>query len=382
MDSLRICTRCVVDTTIPDIQFDDQGVCTLCKIHDELEKHFPLGEVGQQRLNRLVEKIKVSGKNKRYDCMVGVSGGRDSTYTLYLAKKLGLRPLAVHFDNGWNSEIAVSNIKNALTKLDIDLHTVVADWEEFKDLQLAFLKASVSDAEIPTDVAIAGTRVQVAAEEGIKYIITGHSFRTEGLMPISWTYMDGKYINSVYKQFGTRSKLKTIPNYTLFDLFYYTFIKGIKLIPLLNYVEYNHEKVHKILQEELDWTYYGGHHHESYYTHFFQSFLLPQKFNIDKRKVEYSALIRSGQMDRDEALREITEIPYPYDPELVGYTIKKLGLTPVEFEEFMAAEPKTFLDYPTYYPLIKSMGFPIKIACDLGLLPRHLCLKYLGLQDL
>ncbi len=377
-DNLRICTRCVSDTTIPGIQFDEQGVCKFCKMQEQLEKQYPQGAAGQEMLNKIVEKIKASGKNKRYDCIVGTSGGRDSTYTLYLAVKLGLRPLAVHFDNGWNSEIAVSNIKNATNRLDVDLYTHVADWESFKDLQLAFLKASVSDAEIPTDVAIFGTLHRLAASEGVKYIINGHSFRTEGVMPIGWTYMEGKYINSVYKKFGHGKDQSSIPNFGLFDLIYYTIIRGIKTIPILNYVEYNQNEVGQILEKECGWTYYGGHHHESYYTHFFQSYYLPRKFGIDKRKLEYSALIRSGQMTREAAMAEIHGKPYPFEEELVDYTIKKLGLTVEEFEAIMKAPNKTFHDYPTYYPLIKACRLPVKIATDLKLLPDLLYMKYLG----
>jgi len=368
------CARCVLDTTIPNIRFDDKGACNYCKIHGDLEKEFPRGEEGQRCLEVLVQKIQSKVKNKPYDCVVGVSGGRDSTYTLYLAKQLGLRPLAVHFDNGWNSEIAVSNIKNAVSRLNIDLFTHVADWEEFKSLQLSFLKASVSDAEIPTDVAIFGTLHQAAAREGIQYILNGHSFRTEGVMPIGWTYMDGKYINSVHHIFGG-AKLRTIPNFTLTDMLYFTYVKRIKVIPILNYVPYNHDEIGKILEKEVGWQYYGAHHHESYYTHFFQSFYLVQKFNIDKRLVEYSALVRSGIIEREEAIEKM-QIPYSFDEELVEYALNKLGLTHAEFNAVMAAPRKSFQDYPTYYPFIKAMQAPVKIASDLGLIPSLLYSKF------
>ena len=374
MDKPQRCARCVLDTTIPNIRFDDKGVCNYCKIHDDLEKEFPRVEEGQKCLEVLVQKIQSKGKNKPYDCVVGVSGGRDSTYTLYLAKQLGLRPLAVHFDNGWNSEIAVTNIKNAVSRLNIDLFTHVADWEEFKSLQLSFLKASVSDAEIPTDVAIFGTLHQAAAREGIQYILNGHSFRTEGVIPIGWTYMDGRYINSVHHMFGGAS-LKTIPNFTLTDMLYYTFIKRIKVVPILNYVLYDHDEIGKILKKEVGWQYYGGHHHESYYTHFFQSFYLVQKFNIDKRLVEYSALVRSGIIEREEAIEKM-QIPYSFDEELVEYALNKLGLTHAEFNAVMAAPRKSFQDYPTYYPFIKAMQAPVKIASDLGLIPSLLYSKF------
>lgn len=376
MSAFQRCTRCISDTTIPDIRFDQDGVCNYCKIHDELEKEFPRGEAGKGKLDAMVEQIRLAGRGKSYDCVVGVSGGRDSTYTLYLAAKLGLRPLAVHFDNGWNSEVAVSNIKNAISRLKIDLYTHVADWEEFKSLQISFLKASVSDAEIPTDVAIFGTLHQVAAREGIRYIINGHSFRTEGVVPIGWTYMDGRYINSVNRLFGGK-RLRTVPNFTMTDLLYYTLFKRIRVVPLLNYVEYRHEQVQALLEKELGWQYYGGHHHESYYTHFFQSYYLPTKFNIDKRLLEYSALVRSGYLSRGDALEKMKE-EYKYDQELVQYTVKKMCLSQDEFTKIMETPPRSFKDYPTYYPLMNAFRYPVKIACDLGILPSLLYQKYLG----
>lgn len=374
----RTCKRCVSDTTIPGIRFSSQGVCNYCDIHDEMESKYPLGARGQEELAKKVAEIKRQGQGKDYDIIVGVSGGRDSTYALHKVVELGLRPLAVHFDNGWNSEIAVTNIKNATTKLGVDLHTIVADWDEFRDLQIAFLKASVSDAEIPTDVAIHGTLHQVAAEEGIRAVVFAHSFRTEGVMPIGWTYMDGRYIQGIHRRFGRRKKLKTIPNFKLTDFFYYTFVRRIEVIPILNYFPYDQKEVDAFLTSELGWTYYGGHHHESFYTHFFQSYLLPRKFGIDKRKVEYSALIRSGQMKRKEALVELREVPYPYEDELVDYVISKLELTRDEFEEIVARERKSFHDYPTYYPWIRSLSWPLKLATRCNLIPKLLYLKFLG----
>lgn len=375
MNNYQICNRCICDTTIPGITFDEKGECMYCKIHDQMETEFAPGKESERKLKKIVSEIKAAGKGKKYDCIVGVSGGRDSTYLLYTTVKLGLRPLAVHFDNGWNSSIAVTNIKRSLERYNIDLETYVVDWDEFKDLQKSFLMASVSDAEIPTDVGIFGTVHRIAAKEGIKYIMNGHSFRTEGVMPIGWTYMDGRYIKALQKRFGTK-KLKTFPNFSLFDLFYYTFIKKIKTIPLLNYVDYIHSRVQKLLSKEMGWTYYGGHHHESYYTNFFQSYLLPKKFNIDKRKIEYSALIRSGQKKRQEALREITEVPYPYEEELVNYTIGKLGFTKKEFQEIFKAPVKSFKDYPTYYRTVKTFMGPLKLAARYGLVPKLLIQKF------
>jgi N-acetyl sugar amidotransferase len=366
-----------MDTTIPGIRFDQEGICNYCHSHDELDRHFALTSNNQKRFEALIKKIKCQGKRKSYDIIVGVSGGRDSTFALYTAVKLGLRPLAVHFDNGWNSEIAVSNIKRATDKLKVDLYTYVIDWEDFKNLQISFLKASVPDAEIPTDVAIHGLLHRVAAREGIKYLVFAHSFRTEGVVPLTWTYMDGRYISSVQKIFGTK-RLKDYPNMRIRDVFYYKMIKRIRVVPLLVYVRYHQKEVESLLERDLGWQYYGGHHHESYYTHFFQSYYLPHKFNIDKRKIEYSALIRSGQLNREDALREIRGQKYPYDPELVSYTINKLGLTPEEFSAIMKAPNKTFHDYPTYYPFLSGLRYPIRLASFLNLVPQHLYHKFFG----
>ncbi|MEM7166363.1 MAG: N-acetyl sugar amidotransferase [Planctomycetota bacterium] len=374
---LRVCTRCVSDTTIPGIRFDDRGVCNYCDVHDEMEQRYPQGKAGELILEQKVEAMKRRGRGRDYDIIVGVSGGRDSSYALDRVVKLGLRPLAVHFDNGWNSEIAVSNIKTLTEKLNVDLHTHVADWEEFKELQLSFLRASTSDAEIPTDVAIHATLHKVAAQEKIRSLVFAHSFRTEGVMPIGWTYMDGRYIKHVQRRFGKR-RLKTVPNFYMKDLFYHTFFQRIEALPILNYLPYNQKKIDKYLTEELGWRYSGGHHHESYYTHFFQSYYLPKKFGIDKRKIEFSALVRSGQVERDYALAELEACEYPYEEELVEYVIQKLGLSQGEFEEIMQAKPKSFRDYPTYYPWLRLFHWPIKLAAQGNLIPRLLYLKFFG----
>lgn len=372
---MRICTRSVLDDTIRGIRFDENGECHYCKIYDEMDKLYPV-ENRQEDLEAIVAKIKAKGKGKKYDCVIGVSGGTDSTYTMIKVKELGLRPLAVHLDNGWNSEIAVKNIKNACDILGIELYTYVIEWEEFKDLQLSFLKASTPDAEVPTDVAIHSILVKMAAKEGVKYVLNGHSFRTEFIMPKEWTYMDGKYIKAVQKQFGTK-KLKSFPNYTIFDTVWQNFIKGVKVVPFLNYFEYSKEDARKVLEKEVGWQYYGGHHHENTYTKFYQSHLLPKKFGIDKRKTALSASVLSGKMTRQEALDILENEHHHVDKETVEFVIRKLGITQEEFDEIMKLPVKSFRDYPTYYPLIKAMKGPIKLACKLGLLPMILYYKFL-----
>ncbi len=355
------CVRCVMDTTDPLIRFDSRGICQYCHLHDRLERDYPLDAGGEAELFRIIEEIKHKGAGKPYDCVIGVSGGTDSTYQLYLAKKLKLRPLVVHFDNGWDSEIAVSNIKHATEKLGFDLYTYVVDWEEFKNLQIAFLRASTPDCEIPTDIGIKATLYRAAAGHGIKYIVNGHSFRTEGKVPIMWSYGDGRYIKSIQKIFGPK-RLKSFPNFTLFDLFYYSYFKRIKQFRLLYYFAYHKKSIKKMLKKELNWQDYGGHHYESVYTRFYQGYILPEKFGIDKRKREFSTLIRSGQLDRQEALDVLkTTLPMPREQAERdrAYVVKKLGLSDDEFSDIMQQKPRSFLEFPNYYNTLKKYRLPI-----------------------
>ena len=373
----QVCTRCIMDTTIPEIHFDAAGVCQFCSIHDVLDAMYPLGDEGERKLAAVVAEMKAAGRGANHDCVVGVSGGRDSTWLLLTAVRLGLRPLAVHFDNGWNSEIAVTNIKNAVNILGVELETHVADWEEFKDIQKAFLRASVPDVEIPTDVAIHSVLHRVAAKEGIKYILNGHSFRTEGVAPRGWTYFDGRYITAVRRRFGNLG-FSADQNFTFLDVFRFMFAHRIKTVPILNFRPYNQAEITALITRELGWTYYGGHHHESLYTKFIQSYLLPRKFRIDKRRTEMSALIRSGQQDRQEAIDYLDNHEYEYDETLIPYVLSKLELTTEEWDDIWRLPPKSYLDYPSYYPLLRTFRGPIRLLADVGVIPKLLYLKYLG----
>lgn len=339
-----------MDTSDPEIVFDNDGVCKHCLRYDiELPKRVFSGIEAENKLNHIVDKIKKAGKNKEYDCIVGVSGGVDSTYVAYISKELGLRPLAIHFDNGWNSELAVSNIEKILNKLDIDLFTYVIDWEEFKDLQLSFLKASTPDGEVPTDHAINALLFREASKRGIKYIMSGMNFATESMSVRMWSYghSDWKYIRAVHNIFGSKS-LKRYPHFSFLDLFYWTFVKRIESVSILNYLDYNKENVMKLLQNELGWIYYGGKHYESVYTRFYQGYVLPKKFNIDKRVGHLSDLIRSGQIARNEALNELNKVGYPDEMQRIDFdfVLKKLDLNKEMFNEIMESENKNFLDYP------------------------------------
>ncbi len=350
--SYQECVRCVMDTTDPDIEFDEKGLCNHCKRYfvragTELLHH----EEGQKKVNALVEKMKEHGRGKDYDCVIGVSGGVDSTMVAYIVKKkYGLRPLAIHFDNGWNSELAVSNIEKTLKTLGIDLYTYVVDWEEFKDIQLSFLKASVANAEVPTDHAIGAILYKLACEKGIKYIISGSNIETEAIMPKAWGYdnRDYRHLKCIHKKFG-KVKIKTFPHYGLFDFFYFIFLRGLRFVRILNAAPYNKKEALKILENELGWVNYGGKHYESIFTRFFQAYILPHKFGFDKRRAHYSTLICAGQMSREEAKEALKVDPYPkalleQDKE---YVIKKLGLTEAEFEAIMKLPPKTHKDYPS-----------------------------------
>jgi N-acetyl sugar amidotransferase len=354
----RTCTRCVMDTTDPDISFDAQGVCAHCHNFDMLaaKRLIPAAD-RPARLAALIEKVKRDGRGKDYDCIIGVSGGVDSTYVAYLTRELELRPLAVHFDNGWDSELAVANIEKALKTLNIDLLTYVVDWPEFRDLQLSFLRASTPDGEVPTDHAIVALLYQTAVRHRVKHILLGVNVNSEAIMPLKWGYgySDFRYISAVHRQFGT-VPLKTFPRYTLTQLFDYMFVRRIQLVPILDYVDYHKRSAMEKIENALGWAYYGGKHYESIYTRFFQSYVLPRKFNIDKRRAHFANLVLSGQIDRAEACRMLLEPIYsePGVMEDRAYAIKKLGLTDAEFDAIMAHPPKTFLDYPNSYSRIEK----------------------------
>lgn len=362
----RVCTRCIMDTTDPEITFDENGHCNHCRRYlrrVKTEQHYD--EKGQELLKRMVDEIKRRGKNKPYDCIIGVSGGIDSTYVAYIVKKLGLRPLAVHLDNGWNSELSVNNIQKTLEKLDIDLYTHVLDWEEFKDLQLSFLKSSFINAEIPTDHAIVAVLLKVAAQKNVRFILAGSNIATEGIHVPAWVYeyRDWRLTKAIQKRFG-KYKLKTFPHFNLFQAAYYLIVKQIKFIPILNFVRYDKNEAMETLQKELDWQYYGYKHYESIYTRFYQSYILPVKYNADKRKSHLSSLILAGQISREEALEELKKETCP--AELVRedkvYVAKKLNLTEGELDEILALPPKSYKEYPNNSFFFKKLSFFIKLA--------------------
>jgi N-acetyl sugar amidotransferase len=339
-----------MDTSDVDIRFDEKGVCNHCTNYFErIANRVYQGEKSDDELLQIIAKIKKAGKGKKYDCVIGVSGGIDSSYVAYKAKKRGLKPLLVHLDNGWNSEISVKNIKNLANILGFDYQSFVLDWEEFRDIQLAFLRASIPEMETPTDIAIPGALHQVAAKYGIKYIISGGNFATEGILPKTWHYnaKDFKYFKHIQKTFGTK-KIKKFPFFGWKEEAYYKLVKGIKMVYLLNYVPYNKQEAMQILQDELGWRYYGGKHYESKYTGFVQSYIMPEKFNMDYRRATLATQICTGEVSREFALEELTHKSYDAEKsnEEKEYVCKKLGITTQEFDKIMGDSAKIYRDYP------------------------------------
>lgn len=344
------CVRCIMDTTDPDIVFDEEGKCNHCtsflKRREEVKA---MKKAGREHLDHLIAKIKSVGRGKKYDAVVGISGGVDSCYVAYLLKQFGVRTLLVHMDNGWNSDDATLNIKNIARKLGFDYESYVLDWEEFRDIQLAFLKASVVEAETPTDVAILGALHQVAARYGVKYIISGGNLATEGILPKKWHYnaKDTRYFNFIVKTFGSK-KPKKFPNFGFRTEMYYKFIKGIRIIYLLNYVDYNKAEAMKLLQEELGWRNYGGKHHESRFTKFIQSYLLLKKFDLDYRKATFSSQICVGDMTREQAIEALKAPAYnEQDMEREKeYIAKKLQISRAELNEIIERRGRYYDEYP------------------------------------
>ncbi|MEO2011578.1 MAG: N-acetyl sugar amidotransferase [Pirellulaceae bacterium] len=371
---VRVCRRCIMDTSISNVRLDREGICNHCRLHDKLDKLYPLNEKGKDQLRRMVEKIKRHGRNQEYDCIVGVSGGRDTTYCLYMTKKLGLRPLAVHFDNGWDSQVAKTNLANVLDKLNVDLHTVVADWEESRDLTNCTIRSSLPYIDMTDDVGIVSALYRTAAKEGIRWIIHSHSFRTEGINPLKWNYMDGRLVRHLIRRFGT-IKLKYFQNVELRHFFYWVFVKRICTFTMTNLYDDVGVEIDELLKREFDWQDTGGWHFDNEIFGL-QCYYSRHKFGIDWRICEYAAWVRTGAMSREEAQQKMKEIPDIEGKEFVDYGLKKQGISTEEWNEIMAAEPKYFTAYPTYYSLLKLLSPLIWLLGRMHVLPAHTYEKY------
>jgi N-acetyl sugar amidotransferase len=347
-----------MDTSDPEIRFDEEGYCNHCNSAiEQADKIWFPDDRGAKVLDEIISKVKFEERKKEFDCIIGLSGGVDSSYLAYYAVKKGLRPLVVHVDCGWNSEQAVKNIESVIKKLNIELHTFVVNWEEMKDLQRAFFKASLPDQDIPQDHAIFAALYNFAEKNNIRYVLNGLNFATESIMPENWGYqaMDYRHLKSIHKRFGGK-KLKDYPHVNFFMRYvYFPYLKRMRIINPLNYIDYQKEEAILTMQNELGWQYYGGKHHESRFTKFFQSYYLPHKFNFDKRRAHLSSLIVSRQISRDEAVSKMKEEVYSENE--IGndleYVAKKLDWSPQEFRAIIDLPPNRHQDFPTIEGLFR-----------------------------
>lgn len=372
----KICTKCIMNDSTKFFFKNEDGICNYCLAQDQLEKQFPIN--GQEK--KLAEKIIKHGKNKKYDCVLGISGGRDSSFLTYKAKSLGIRPLLVHFNDGFSNPVAGENIRKIIRKTNFELRTITSDWRESKDIKISLMKASVPDMQLGTDLGIATSLYSVAAKENIKYILSGVSFRTEGIVPLDWNYLDGKYLKSIMNEYGTQKIRAWEPfnagfNLDIKEFAYYSIFKGIRFIPLLYHINYIRSEADKIIKKEFDWVNPGAH----YFDDLFQSlmtYILRIKFGIEFRRFNYSALIRSGQISREEALYRMKKIYAVEDKKTIDLCIKRLGLKTEDINSFLKEKPKTFENYKTNYNLIKKFRYVIKYLSKVGILPPSLYLKF------
>ena len=376
MDNLKICSRCIYDSNVSGISFDSQGVCNYCHQIDDLEKDYKTGtELGLVKLEELLTEIKRKGANKKYDCIIGVSGGTDSSFLLLKAIEWGLKPLAVHYDNTWNTAIATENIRKVTSKLNIDLYTYVIDNKEADDIYLSFLKAGVPEFDASTDIAFAQVLRMAAAKYNIKYIIEGHSFRAEGVSPMGKNYFDGKYISSIQKKYGRLKKLKTYPNLTFFQFLKWIIIYRQNFVRPLWYIDYSKSEAQKQLETETGWKYYGGHHLENRATTFLHTVYNPQKYGIDNRNWSLAAEVRSGLISHANALK-IYNTPIKPVQGIIPFVKKRLGLTDKEYEDIMASEKRSFRDFKTYKKRFERFRLFFKLMNKINLVPTSFYIKY------
>ncbi len=371
-----VCSRCVMSTVVPGIRFDADGVCNFCHLHDRMETAYPTGVEGERILQHIAGRIRAAGKGRPYDCVVGVSGGRDTSYCLYYAKeKMGLRPLAVHFDNGWDSDVAKTNLARVCNALDVDLHTIIMDWPESRALTNANIRACVPYIDLTDDVGIAGALYRTAAKENIRYIILSHSFREEGILPLIWNYVDARYTRAIINQFCEMKQFKDFRNVDIHHMLYWILIKGIRVVNITNYYDDTGDRIERFLQENMGWEDTGQHHMDNEMFAIVYNYTR-RKFGFDWRIIEMSAKIRTGVMTRAQALKALETPPFFETTEMVDYCLKKQGISREEYESIIAAPNKYFTDYPSYYKLFRTVRLPIKMLCRMHALPIHTYEKY------
>jgi N-acetyl sugar amidotransferase len=372
---LRICSRCIYDERVASITFDSDGVCNYCRQIEQLARDYGTGTPkGEQQLAAIVEEIRRAGKGKRYDCVIGVSGGTDSSYMVYLAKKWGLRPLAVHYDNTWNTAIATQNIGKVLRALDVDLYTHVVDNKESDDIFRAFFDAGVAEIEAATDLALAETMYRAAARYGVKYVLEGHSFITEGITPVGRNYFDGQYVRSIHRMYGKRP-MQSYPLMTFSRFIWWSCFAQIRKIRPFWYIAYSKEEAREFLEREYGWKYYGGHHLENRMTAFFHGIYAPRKFNSDFRNNTLSALVRNGKMSREEAWAEYSRPP-EVEQDLLAYFKKRLGLSDAEYDRAMSQQPRSWHEFPTYKKRFERLRPLFGLLARRNLVPMSFYLKY------
>lgn len=372
---IRICSRCIYDERVSGIHFDDNGVCNYCHQTDRLADQYGTGAAkGDALFEKILADIRRTGQGKKYDCLVGVSGGTDSSYLVYMAKQWGLRPLAVHYDNTWNSATATINIHKVLQGLDVDLYTHVVANKEADDIFRAFFLAGVAEIEAATDLGYAYLLRQVAAKYSIRYILEGHSFIEEGITPLGRNYFDGRYIQAIHQQFGRRP-LSTYPLMTFARFLKSAIWTRVKFIRPLWYLKYSKREAQQLLIQDFGWKYYGGHHLENRMTAFYHSVYLPQKFQSDMRNNTLAAQVRNGVLSRAEAWSRYNTPPLIED-ELVGYFQKRLDLSVAQYTEIMHSPPKNWTQYPTYKKRFERCRPLFYLLAKANLVPMSFYLKY------
>lgn len=370
----KVCTNCVMDTTDSKIVFDEKGMCDHCNnFYNNIKPNWHPDEIGAKQLEEIVNRIKKDGKGKKYDCIIGLSGGVDSSYLAYYAVKvLGLRPLLFACDTGWNLNVAVNNVEKITKGLNMPLYTEIVKWNEMRDLQLAFFKAQVPYQDLPQDHVIFASLYNYAAKNKIKYVLTGGNNSTECVRePNEWVYQnDIKMIKDIHNKYG-KIKLKTLPLCGMFKSHvYYRYIKGMKVVKPLDLIPYTKADAIETLKREFGWQPYANKHYESIFTRFYEGYWLIKKFGYDKRKCHFSSLILTEQLERQEALDIISKPPYEEKQALedLEYVAKKLGVTKEEFIDIMNQPNKTYEDYENYSGIIATA---VRIAQKLGMEKRQ-----------
>lgn len=372
---INICSRCIYDERTPGISFNSENVCNYCVQVENLIDIYHTGKPeGEAKLMATINNIKKAGRGKKYDCVIGVSGGTDSSFLLIKALEWGLRPLAVHYDNTWNSAIATENIRKVTSKLKIDLFTYVIDNKEADDIFKSFLLAGVPEFDASTDIGFVQVLRSAAAKYRIKYILEGHSFMAEGVSPQGKNYFDGKYIQNIHEKYG-KLKMKTFPNLTFLQFMKWVLVYRQKFIRPLWYINYSKPEARKILEETTGWKYYGGHHLENRATSFLHTIYNPQKFGIDNRNWSLSAEARTGILSREEALK-IYNTPIVPDLELVEYVKKRLSLTDSEYEAILQGPKRSHKEFKTYKKRFERLRPLFFILAQAELVPRSFYLKY------